>query len=191
MKFFTIIVFKLQICFKCVSFSSLYSTSTKKRQGDCQNFSRRILFLDTRIFFTSFNQRPQIMEFLLSWIYVTLNILNSRATSTELILSPEQHQCITFTPPPLPMLFIANVSMPSCTPTLRGRGGGGGGGAVSCVPINVSVWGRSSDLVIMFSSWTRHSAITVTLFYGLFNDSFISPVFFLYIVQITKHRDSN
>ena len=47
-------------------------------------------------------------------------------------------QCITFTPPPLPMLFIANVSMPSCTPTLRGRGGGG---AVSCVPINVSVWG--------------------------------------------------
>ena len=72
---------------------------------------------------------------------------------------------------PLPMLFIANVSMPSCTPTLRGRGGGGavgcvpitvsvwgggggGGGvcAVSCVPINVSVWGRSSDLVIMFYS---------------------------------------
>lgn len=49
---------------------------------------------------------------------------------------------------PLPMLFIANVSMPSCTPTLRGRGGG----AVSCVPINVSVWGRSSDLVIMFYS---------------------------------------
>ena len=57
-----------------------------------------------------------------------------------------------FHPSPLPMLFIAKVSMPSCTctPTLRGRGGGGG--AVSCVPINVSVWGRSSDLVIMFYS---------------------------------------
>ena len=75
MKFFTIIVFKLQICFKCVSFSSLYSTSTKKRQGDCQNFSRRIL--------ASFNQRPQIMEFLLSWIYLTLNILNSWTPNWE------------------------------------------------------------------------------------------------------------
>ena len=55
-----------------------------------------------------------------------------------------------FHPSPLPMLFIANVSMPSCIPTLRGRGGGRG--AVSCVPINVSVWGCSSDLVIMFYS---------------------------------------
>ena len=86
---------------------------------------------------------------------------------------------------PLPMLFITNVSIPSCTPTLRGRGGGRGGGSELCTN-NVSVWERSSDLVIMFYSWTIHLAITVTLFYGFFYNSFIPPVFFLYIVQITK-----
>ena len=62
---------------------------------------------------------------------------------------------------------------------------GGGGGSELCTN-NVSVWERSSDLVIMFYSWTIHLAITVTLFYGFFYDSFIPPVFFLYIVQITK-----
>ena len=141
------------------------------------------------------------MEFLLSWIYFNveyIELMDSKlrgpaSTLLDIVRTHLQSNISVLLSPlsPLPMLFIANVSMPSCTPTLRGRGGGGGGGAVSCVPINVSVWGRSSDLVIMFSSWTRHSAITVTLFYGLFNDSFISPVFFLYIVQITKHRDSN
>ena len=60
--------------------------------------------------------------------------------------------------------------------------GGGGGGSELCTNKRVCL-GRSSDLVIMFYSWTRHLAITVTLFYGLFYDSFISPVFFLYIVQ--------
>ena len=58
----------------------------------------------------------------------------------------------------------------------------GGGGSELCTNKRVCL-GRSSDLVIMFYSWTRHFAITVTLFYGLFYDSFISPVFFLYIVQ--------
>lgn len=149
MKFFTIIVFKLQICFKCVSFSSLYSTSTKKRQGDCQNFSRRILFLDTRIFFCIFqseatdNGIPVILN-LFNVEYIELMDSELRGPASTLLdivdIVSRATQCITFTPPPLPMLFIANVSMPSCTPTLRGRGGGGGG-AVSCVPINVSVWG--------------------------------------------------
>ena len=71
MKFFTIIVFQLQICFKCVSFSSLYSTSTKKSQGDCQNFSRRILFLDTRIFFCIFQSEATD-----NGIPVILNLFN-------------------------------------------------------------------------------------------------------------------
>ena len=63
----------------------------------------------------------------------------------------------------------------------RERRGEGGGGSKLCTN-NVSVWERSSDLVIMFYSWTIHLAITVTLFYGFFYDSFIPPVFFLYIV---------
>ena len=88
-------------------------------------------------------------------------------------------QCITFTPPP----FQCCLS-PMCPCHLAHQHweGGGGGGSELCTNKRVCL-GRSSDLVIMFYSWTRHLAITVTLFYGLFYDSFISPVFFLYIVQ--------
>ena len=159
-----------------------------KRDRDCQNFSRRILFLDTRIFFCIFqseatdNGIPVILNLCnVEYIELQSNInrvdIVSRATSVYYFHPSPPFQCCLS---PMCPCHLAHQHWE-----------GEEGGAVSCVPINVSVWGRSSDLVIMFSSWTRHSAMTVTLFYGLFYDSFISPVFFLYIVQITKHRDSN